>query len=270
MKTWKIYKHTLLVSEHAGWSYIGLTCQKNCNIRWHSGSGYKYCTAFWAAIQKHGWDNFSHEIIEDNISTLEKANERERYWIAYYHTWVDDSQRAGYNLTPGGDSHLISEETRQKLIKSRLGISITEQTKLKIKQALLGKKRPQEVCEKISKSNMGKQLSKETIAKIKANLPDKHGKNHPFYGKHHTEETKQKISLAKQGRQSPNKGKKMPKSSYEHRQVKVICIELNIIFESLSAAAKYLKSSTGIISKVCQHKPRYKTVHGYHLEYYND
>ena len=40
MKTWKIYKHTLLVDcEHTGWSYIGLTCQ-DVKDRWSNGKGY--------------------------------------------------------------------------------------------------------------------------------------------------------------------------------------------------------------------------------------
>ena len=268
MKTWKIYKHTLLIGSHAGWSYIGQTSSKNPNTRWHGGSSYKQCVLFWAALQKYGWDNFSHEIIEENIKSLKAANKREKYWIAYYHTWIDDPECKGYNLTSGGNSHETAEVTRQRLIKSHLGQVITEETKLKISQALKGQKRPKEVCEKISAALKGKKKSAESIAKMKANLPDKHGKNHPLYGKHHSDKTKQKIREAKLGKPGKNKGKKMPKSSYEFKQIKVICIELNIIFESLSAAAKYLNSSPGLISAVCQHKPGHKTIKGYHLEYY--
>lgn len=46
--------------------------------------------------------NFSHEIIEDNILTLGEANKREQYWISFYHTWINDPQCRGYNLTIGG------------------------------------------------------------------------------------------------------------------------------------------------------------------------
>ena len=124
MKTWKIYKHTLLVSEHAGWSYIGLTCQKNCNIRWHGGSGYKYCTAFWAAIQKHGWDNFSHEIIEDNIE--EKIiGEKEREYIQKYNSYYD-----GYNSTLGGEgeSSVDFSIIEDLFLKGLNCLQISEQT----------------------------------------------------------------------------------------------------------------------------------------------
>ena len=41
---------------------------------------------FYNEIKKYGWENFDHQIIEDNIYSIEKANEREIYWINYYHT----------------------------------------------------------------------------------------------------------------------------------------------------------------------------------------
>jgi len=65
-KRWLIYKHTLKEGyEHSGWSYIGLT-QQTINKRWKSGIGYKK-QRFYDAIKKYGWENFSHEIIENNI-----------------------------------------------------------------------------------------------------------------------------------------------------------------------------------------------------------
>lgn len=101
-RIWKIYKHTLLVEgEQQGWSYIGLTSSAKVNSRWRNGTGYKEQAVFWEAIKKYGWDNFSHEIIEDNL-TLEQANIQEQYWIAYYHTWVKDENCRGYNMTAGG------------------------------------------------------------------------------------------------------------------------------------------------------------------------
>ena len=112
---WIIYKHTLLVGPHKGWSYIGQTFNKP-NIRWHTdGSGYKSCTAFFRAIKKYGWANFSHEILE-TVSSIDEADEREKYWIAYYHTWVFDKNRAGYNMTKGGSGNrsICTEETRKK------------------------------------------------------------------------------------------------------------------------------------------------------------
>lgn len=95
METWKIYKHTNKINSKC---YIGQTCRKNLNERWNNGKGYNG-TVFAKAIEKYGWDNFDHEIIEDNILTQEKANEREQYWIEYYSSYGEN----GYNMTRGGD-----------------------------------------------------------------------------------------------------------------------------------------------------------------------
>ena len=104
---WVIYKHTLLIGKHAGWSYIGQTSRDVWHKRFGTGgSGYRLDSdrVFARAIKKYGWENFSHEIVEDNIATQELANEREIYWISFYHTFVKDPNRAGYNMTPGGNA----------------------------------------------------------------------------------------------------------------------------------------------------------------------
>ena len=121
-----IYKHTLIADcPHKGWSYIGLTKQK-VQKRWNYGNGYSadHHKVFAAAIKKYGWNNFEHIILEDNIDTLEAANEREKYWIAYYHTWVKDTNCMGYNITQGGDGQagrIPSTETREKMRQKKLG-----------------------------------------------------------------------------------------------------------------------------------------------------
>lgn len=118
-----IYKHT---SKTTGKSYIGKTSNiSNPNKRWKNGLGYPQTTqpAFYNAIQKYGWEDFEHTILENYIQTVEEACEREKYWINYYHTWIYDSECNGYNITQGGDGaagHKLSDETKQKLRKARL------------------------------------------------------------------------------------------------------------------------------------------------------
>ena len=98
-KTWVIYKHTNKIN---GKIYIGQTCQR-LNDRWRDGTGYSdSAPIFWKAIQKYGWDNFEHEIIEDNILSLKDAYEREKYWIKYYDCCVLDGKDKGYNNNRGG------------------------------------------------------------------------------------------------------------------------------------------------------------------------
>lgn len=95
---WCIYKHTNKIN---GKVYIGQTCQKP-EDRWRNGEGYKGPTCFYYAIQKYGWDNFSHEILEDNIPTIDEANEKEKQYIQQYHSCVYDLECNGYNSTFGG------------------------------------------------------------------------------------------------------------------------------------------------------------------------
>lgn len=55
----------------------------------------------------------------------------------------------------------------------------------------------------------GKRHSEETLAKIRSNPNISHKKeNHPFWGKHLSEETKRKISLANKGKNRMTKEQK--------------------------------------------------------------
>ena len=102
-----IYYHKNKIN---GYMYIG---QSKCNSdyikygRWGAnGQGYKANKYFWHAIKKYGWENFEHGFFEDNISN-ELLNEKEKYYIALYHTYRQDPEyKSGYNLTPGGEGSM--------------------------------------------------------------------------------------------------------------------------------------------------------------------
>ena len=100
-KQWIVYRHI----SPSGKSYIGITSQSLKN-RWKNGHGYSSNTKIGQAIIKYGWDNIQHEILETNINSLEKAKEREIYWIDFY-----DSYKNGYNSTMGGDNVSLERET---------------------------------------------------------------------------------------------------------------------------------------------------------------
>lgn len=80
------------------------------------GLGYKNNTHFYNAIQKYGWDNFEHIILEKNLS-LEEANKREIFWIAYFNSTNPDY---GYNIQAGGKNSLHSETTKEKIRQKAL------------------------------------------------------------------------------------------------------------------------------------------------------
>lgn len=125
MGDYVVYVHRNKVN---GKRYVGIT--NNTSKRWYGkGKKYENCPHFWAAIQKYGWDGFTHEIILSGL-TLDEANVAERYYIAKFKT-CDKSN--GYNIQPGGDfvpsmkGKHHSDETRQKMRKSALGRVISEE-----------------------------------------------------------------------------------------------------------------------------------------------
>lgn len=101
-KIYKVYKHTLpkAISEKKNDKvYIGITLQK-VEYRWRNGDGYKLQTYFYNAIQKYGWDNFTHEILFDGLSR-EEAEQKEKELISFYNS---TNHKFGYNIQSGGYS----------------------------------------------------------------------------------------------------------------------------------------------------------------------
>lgn len=119
MGAYVLYVHQ---NKKNGKRYIGIT--KNPRERWRgNGSRYHECPHFYAAIQKYGWDGFTHEVILTDLS-LDEANRLEVEYIERYQT---TDRRYGYNICSGGmvpPSSLgrpIRPETRQKLSKALKG-----------------------------------------------------------------------------------------------------------------------------------------------------
>lgn len=210
MKTYIIYRH---INKINGKSYIGLTCQK-AKLRWKNGTGYNKDTqpVFYNAIQKYGWENFDHEILETDINSLEKANERERYWIAYYHTWIYDSNCNGYNNTQGGDGnlgHKVSDEAKLRMsfahkgqISWAKGKKLSDEHKKHLSEAHLGKtrqKHSEQTKKKMSEAALGRRVSEQTKQKIaaaqKGRIPWNKGKT-GLQTHIVSEKTKQKIAAA--------------------------------------------------------------------------
>lgn len=111
-KTYCIYKHENKINKKI---YIGMTKYNDPSKRWgNNGKRYKYsCIYFWRAIEKYGWNNFTHEILYSNLS-FKEACEYEKKLIEQYRS---NEKEFGYNLANGGHGRSvnnISEETRKK------------------------------------------------------------------------------------------------------------------------------------------------------------
>ena len=135
-----------------GKCYIGLTSYvDNPNKRWRDGLGYlnNHHKVFAAAIEKYGWENFEHEILETNIKTIQEANALEKALIAQYHTYIGDPECWGYNATTGGDGssgRIMSEEEKEYRRQLKLGTKASDETKRKMSATRKGK--PQHLTEK--------------------------------------------------------------------------------------------------------------------------
>ena len=124
-----------------GKKYIGIT--QNCRRRWQNGRGYVRNAHFNNAILKYGWDNFSHEIVFDNLSK-EKACELERELIARYKS---NNPKFGYNNSLGGENPAYGRkyspkerEHRRRIMlgnKHSLGYKHTEETRKRMREAQL-------------------------------------------------------------------------------------------------------------------------------------
>lgn len=116
-KKWIVYKHTSPSNK----VYIGITSM-GPKQRWANGLGYRTQTVMWRAIQKYGWDNFKHDILESDLS-YDEAIEKEKYYIEKFKSNCKKYNKPsmGYNMDDGGNtghSNPISDETKKKISNS--------------------------------------------------------------------------------------------------------------------------------------------------------
>ena len=190
--------------------YIGCTSLRP-ERRWRFGRKYAYNRDLSNDVEKFGWDNFDHEIVASGLNEDDAFN-MEKELI---HRYNSTNPERGYNKAIGG--------------KGSLGFHLTEETKRKISEFNIGEKNPR----------YGKHLSEETKRKI----------SESHRAKHHTKETRYKMSMSRIG-----KGVK-----------KVLCVETGQIYESVKQAASSAGCDRSNISSACT-GPR-KTAGGYHWKY---
>lgn len=177
----------------------------------------------------YGKENFKKEIIRDNYTSVEEMLNGETYYIIFYDTLAPKgynrylpNKRIGFHMAGNdysgeknpmyGKRH--SEETKIKMRKPK-----SEETKEKIskskqgQQSWLGRHHSEESIEKMKKPkseehkqklsdagkgkipwNKGKVGLQKHTEESKRKISDAiKGKKNPFYGKHHTEETREKL-----------------------------------------------------------------------------
>ena len=104
-----IYKHTFPNDKVYIGQCLGETI-KNAIYRWgKNGNNYKGQLVY-RAIQKYGWDNIQHEILEV-VETQKEANEKEIYYISLYNS---TNKANGYNVSIGGSSNNMGKNSGSK------------------------------------------------------------------------------------------------------------------------------------------------------------
>lgn len=148
-KLWKVYVHTNIAN---GKRYVGITSRVRPEIRWANGRGYNENPHFKSAIEKYGWDGFSHDVLYDDLDA-DSAKRIEKELIAMWHT---QDREFGYNMTSGGDGtpdYHPSEETRAKLSFVRRKENLSEETKRKRSLSLSNRKLSDSHKRKIGEGN---------------------------------------------------------------------------------------------------------------------
>lgn len=249
----KVYIHTF----PNGKVYIGQTKQE-LTTRWRAdGKGYKGSAVVYNAIKKYGWENIKHEVIAEKL-TLQEANLLEEGLIKKFDS---TNHSKGYNVKFGGENTTVRESTKQKISNSLMGHPVSDKVRQTAKELfkhqkgnkhpLFGKKFSEEHIKNLRESHLGQKawnrgLKGVTVAWNK--------------GKSWSNESKQKMSSARQGR---FKGKNSARSRV------IMCVDTGEVFDNMRIAAekKGIKSYT-TISNCCRGLT--KTASGYSWKYIED
>lgn len=115
-----IYKITNKINNK---SYIGQTI-KSAEERWKEHQNHAFGKhendikkVLYQAIRKYGLENFTFEVLQDNITNYEDLDKAEIYWIDYYNSFLQ-----GYNETRGGQlyhSYLPCEDIIKDYLKTK-------------------------------------------------------------------------------------------------------------------------------------------------------
>lgn len=178
-----IYRYTNLIN---GKRYIGqaIDLEERHNEHIYSVLNNRPGQMIEYAMVKYGIENFRYEIIE--YCSKEELNDLEIYWIDYYNTQNNrrDGLGYGYNLTKGGSyiPNSRKKKTQAPWNKGKTNVYSEDQLKRISDRTKVGMHKPE---------SWNKFLNSKT---------DYSGENNPFYGKKHSIETLQKISINRKGK----------------------------------------------------------------------
>lgn len=237
-RIYQVYIHT---NKENGKVYIGITSSNISKRAGSNGINYKKNTLFYRAIQKYGWDNFTHETLFTEL-TINEAAKIEQNLIAKYQS---NNPLFGYNISSGGESGnsgcSMSEEMRKKRSAIYSGEGNPCYGKFGSEHPVYGRRHTEDEIRKIREWNIDKHVSDSTRAKLSKS---------------------RKEAGAWKGEKNPNYGNRLGKAKQARR---VKCLETGEEYDCIKSAALSKGVFANGISYCC--RGTQNTAGGYHWSY---
>lgn len=235
-----------------GKRYIGSTKDIDKRFKQHKvnlNNGSHLCLPLQRSWNKYGSDNFEF----NTLVTCETEEDSRVIEQEYLDKEFDEL----YNLskTSAGGDNISYHPNRSEIVKKiRNGVvqryanmskeeKIEKHGKFGSTNGMFGRHHTEETIKKLSDINkgnthaLGYKWTDEQKAKLSKVASERIGDKNPFYGKVHTKESKEKMSLARIGIKPSNSKK--------------VCID-GVLFESATDAAKQLKCAVATIGNRCK------------------
>ena len=180
-----MYNVYLIINTQNGKGYVGIT-SRTIEERFSAHverAKRQSKNLFHCALRKYGPENFITCLLESEVP-FEDGASKEAYYIQKYNTYYINKK--GYNMTFGGSG--------------TLGYVFTEEVKEKMAEAGRRRIHSPERNKKIQIAMTGRDYKQEWKEALKRSIGDRTGSKNPFYGRQHSEATKEKISMANTGR----------------------------------------------------------------------
>ena len=246
-----MYEAYLITNRVTGSKYVGMTklgYRKRFRDHWneaHSESSEvgRHCSKLHQDMLKYGLESFDTELLEGNISE-EEHQDKERYYIQLYQTYYGDNPN-NYNMTRGGNGtpgYIFTQEVKDKMSEIGKGRTFSPERNQHLREIMTGREYKQEWKDALSAARLGRFK----------------GEENPFFGKHHTQQTKDII-------RNTNSGENVIQLD---REGNVIAEFFNLadagrwVAENVSSA-KYTTCATRIREVCVSNNPKC-TAYGYH------
>ena len=230
--------------------------------------GYEKNRVIGKALEEYGLENFEVSILEKNLE-IKDLDKYEQYWMDFYESY---NENIGYNICKKAHStqgYKHTEESKKKMSEIKKAFFKANPNFLcGENNPMYGKHPSQETRDKMSKSRLGNQNAKGCKWTMSEEQKEKHrlsmlGKQNCL-GRKLSKETKIKIGNSNKGRIVSQETRNKISTA---NSVKVLCVEKNLIYNSIKEASTILGIDKTSISKCC--KGKQLTAGNFHWEYVN-